>query len=111
MKRNLALAGLTTCALLLGWSNSASALDRRVTIINNTSYDIYEFYASNVGTNRWEENIFGGDVLPSGYSVDINIDDASGYCKFDFRAVFEDGDETISPRVNVCEVGKFTYND
>lgn len=89
----------------------AQAYDRRVNIINNSAYDIREFYASNVGTNSWEEDILGRDILPSGYEVVVNIDDRTGYCKYDFRAVFEDGEVVISEGVNVCEVGEFTYHD
>ena len=48
--------------------------------------------------------------MPSGSSVDINFNDESGYCKFDFKAVFEDGDELVRQNVNVCEVATFTYN-
>lgn len=89
---------------------SAAAEDRRVEIVNNTGYTMVEFYGSNKGTNSWEEDILGQDVLPSGYSVMINFDDRSGYCKFDFRAVFDDGDEVIENNVNVCEIGRFTFN-
>ncbi|WP_372425701.1 hypothetical protein [Salinarimonas chemoclinalis] len=68
-----------------------------------------EFYASNVDRSSWEEDILGMDVLGSGYSVDVDIDDGSGQCLFDFRAVFADGDEVVDSRVNVCEISTFTY--
>lgn len=87
----------------------ASALDRRVTIVNNTGYTIVRFFGSNTGADTWQEDILGDDVLPSGSSVVINFDDASGYCKFDFKAIFEDGDELVKQGVNVCEIGTFTY--
>ncbi|MDP3341202.1 hypothetical protein [Frigidibacter sp.] len=88
----------------------AAALDRRVQIVNNTGYTIVEFYASNTGTSDWQEDILGPDVLPSGSSVMINIDDGTGYCKYDLLAIFDDGDELMKGDVNVCEVGTFTYN-
>lgn len=89
----------------------ATALDRRVTIVNNTSYDIVEFYASNKGSRSWEEDILGRQILPSGSSVVINIDDGSGYCKYDFLAVFDDGEELTKYDNNVCELSVFTYTD
>jgi hypothetical protein len=89
----------------------ASAYDRHVVIVNDTSYTIVEFYASSTGVKSWEEDILGSDVLYSGQQVRINIDDGTGYCKYDFRAVYEDGDVSISKGVNVCEIGRFTYND
>jgi hypothetical protein len=98
-------------AAMLLVSSSANALDRRVTIVNETSYDIVEFYGSQRDAATWEENILGGDILPSGSQVSINFDDGTGYCIFDFRAVFSDGDVLIREGVNVCEIGTFTYND
>lgn len=89
---------------------SAAALDRRVQINNNTDYDIIEFYASNTGTEDWEEDILGDDILPAGDNLIINIDDGSGYCKFDFLAVFEDEDQVVSSGNNVCELSEFTFN-
>ena len=87
----------------------AAALDRRVRIINNTGFTIVEFYGSNTRSDTWEEDILGSDVLPSGSSVVINFDDATGYCMFDFRAVFDDGDVLERGGVNVCETETFTY--
>lgn len=103
-------AGLVLAFLVAGVSNTA-ALDRRVKINNNSSYDIIEFYASNTGTNSWEEDVLGKDILPSGYSVVINIDDGSGYCKYDFLAVFEDGDQVTSSNNNVCELAEFSFTN
>ncbi|WP_375451921.1 hypothetical protein [uncultured Devosia sp.] len=90
--------------------SSAAALDRRVRINNNTDYDIVQFYASNKGTDSWEEDILGEDILPAGNSVLINIDDGSGYCKFDFLAVFEDDDQLVTRDNNVCELTDFNFN-
>lgn len=87
----------------------ASALDRRVRIINDTSVDLYEFYASNVDADTWEEDILGNNILPAGNNVIINIDDGAGYCMFDFRAVFANGREAVDQRVNVCEIESFRY--
>lgn len=98
-------------AMLSATVVTASALDRRVQINNTSSYDIVEFYASNTGTGAWEEDILGADILPSGSSVMINIDDGSGYCKFDFLAVFDDGDEVVSSDNNVCELAQFDFTN
>lgn len=83
--------------------------DRRVNIVNRTGVTMQEFYASSVGQNNWEEDILGANVLPSGRSVVINIDDGTGYCQYDLKAVFADGDEVVKYRVNVCEVSSVTF--
>ena len=67
------------------------------------------FHASRVKVSDWEENILGGDKLKSGTSLVINIDDGSGGCKYDFKAVFADGEEVISEDNNVCELELFTF--
>lgn len=104
------VASLALVFLVAGVAN-ASALDRRVQINNATSYDIVEFYASNTGTTNWEEDILGSDILASGSSVMINIDDGSGFCKYDFLAVFDDGDQVVSANNNVCELAEFDFTN
>ena len=98
-------------ALLALTSSAAVALERKVQINNQTSFTIVEFYASNTGTADWQEDILGSDVLAAGSSVMINIDDGSGYCKFDFLAVFDDGDELVSSDNNVCELDEFNFTN
>lgn len=60
------------------------------------------FYAS-VDTDNWEEDTLGDSVLPAGNAVVMIIDDGSGYCLYDFRAVFADDTEAMQAAVNVCE--------
>lgn len=106
--------GLATAAIvaagLLASTTSATALNRWVKIVNNTGYTMVSFYASHRDATSWEEDILGNGVLRSGYSVDINIDDGSGYCVYDFKAVFDDGDEVEVWGRNVCELATFTFN-
>ncbi len=98
---------LTACVEDTGSSSSA---DRHVTIINNTNSAIREFYGSNAGADTWEEDILGANVLPAGSSVSINFDDGSGYCTFDFKAVFVDGSSLIDSNVDVCTTSSVTFN-
>ena len=85
--------------------------DRRVKIINETKHTMVRFYASNSSRTSWEEDILGQSVLPAGRSVVINIDDGTGACMFDFKAVFDDGDELIRNRVNVCQISEYRYTE
>ena len=109
LKAGLALAVLVaTTALTPGM---ASAEDRRVRIINETRHIIVRFYASNVNASGWEEDILGEDVLQPGQSVTVNIDDGSGYCLYDFKAVFDDGDSLVRQRVDVCKISSYRYTE
>jgi hypothetical protein len=106
------VAPLVLAAVLFAvGASSVAALDRRVRINNYTSYDIIEFYASHRDATSWQEDILGRDILPAGSSVMINIDDGTGYCVFDFRAVFEDGEVLEKFGNNVCELAEFNYTE
>lgn len=90
---------------------AANAENRQVKIINETNSDLNEFYASNVGTTDWEEDILGDEQVPAGGSVTINMDDGSGYCKFDFKGVFVDDSEATVEGIDVCEVGVVRFTE
>ena len=85
-------------------------MNRHVRIHNNTSTTMEKFYASNVGASNYEEDILGSDVIASGDAWNINIDDGTGYCKYDFLAVFDDGSQAKKDNVNVCKVGDFYFD-
>jgi len=85
---------------------AAQAQNRWVTVENVTGVTMREFYASNRDQRTWGNDWFGPSfMLSSGRSIDFNIDDGSGYCIYDLKAVFVDGDEVTSMGFNVCELG------
>jgi hypothetical protein len=89
-------------------ATSSHAADRKVKIVNKSGYAIVKFQGSNVGTSSWEEDILGQDILEHGQSVNINFDDGTGHCKFDFLVTFEDGDEMKEEDIDVCSIGTYT---
>ncbi len=100
--------------VLLALTSTATpsvAEDRRVRIINSTRHTMVRFYASNSSRTDWEEDILGQRVLPAGQSVMINIDDGSGACLFDFKAVFDDGDVLTRSQINVCQISEYRYTE
>ncbi|MES2034428.1 MAG: hypothetical protein V4466_09650 [Pseudomonadota bacterium] len=109
LRAGLAVAIFAGVSLLS--AAQASAEDRRVRIINETRHTIVKFYASNVSAGTWEEDILGRDVLRPGQSVVVNADDGSGYCLYDFKAVFDDGDELVKSRVDVCKIESYRYTE
>lgn len=103
-KQLLAFAAL---GVALATSSAASAAcndgkNRRVTVINDTSYTIVRLYGSNVGEDSWQEDVLGDDVLSPGAKVTVNFDDGTCYCNFDLKAEFNDDTETIRRQFNVC---------
>ena len=87
------------------------AVDRRVRVVNDSTHDIVRFFASNVDGADSQENMLGEDILPAGGSIVLNFEDGSGYCRFRFRAVFEDGLSLLRDSVNICEVGTYRYTN
>jgi hypothetical protein len=101
------LAAATLAAL----GSHAEALDRRVRIVNDSKHAITAFYGTNVSDQDWGDSLLGTDVLKPGNAIVLDFEDNSGYCRFRFRAVFEDGKELLRPSVNVCEVGTYRYTE
>ena len=100
----LALVGLTTIA--------EAQENRYVRIINRSSDSIRYFYASNVDRTVWEEDILGPmRIIAPGHYVDVNIDDHSGHCLFDLKAVLWDGRVATERRFNVCTNSSWTVVD
>ena len=102
------IAPMLAFALLVA-GTAAHAADRRVEIVNKTGMPLTHFYASNSGTSSWEEDILGRDVVADGDSVTININDGTGACKFDFKAVFESGASLEKGGIDVCQISTYTY--
>jgi len=89
----------------------AQTLDRRVRIVNESAHAIVGFYAVMVEEEEWPPSLLGEGMLAAGASVVLDFEDASGFCRYRFRAVFDDGVELVRPSVNVCEVGTYRYTD
>lgn len=102
-------AGLAACSGTGGVpAASGGDFNRVVEIANETNRVVFRFYGSNVSRASWEEDVLGASTIPPGGTFMVNFDDGSGYCEFDFRAVFSDGGEVITNGINVCEVATYT---
>jgi len=104
------MAGSILCVVETTTVPPASALDRQIHLTNNTRMAIVEFYASQVGSERWQEDILGQDFLQPGNSLVVNIDDRTSHCQYDFKAVFDDGTMLIRRDVNVCKLDQYTIS-
>lgn len=108
----------TVLALPIVGFNIQSALAEAVsfTLINRTSRDLLQFYASPPSVSDWEEDILGQGTLPPGESVTITIDDGREDCLYDFKGVLgpaPDGSvgegALIQSAVSVCDGGTYEY--
>ena len=114
---NSKLAWLTFAALALAWPSLASAgcsidsYDRHVLVVNRTTSVMTKLNASIVDTNSWEENILHREILNPGESAIVDIDDCTGYCRYDLRAVFDDDRYATRWNVNVCDMQRWTISE
>ncbi|MEQ1725093.1 MAG: toll/interleukin-1 receptor domain-containing protein [Sphingopyxis sp.] len=83
-------------------SQCTDGRDRHVVVANDTQTTLFRLYGSNVNRTDWEEDVLGSAVLNAGQSINVNWDDGSCECMFDFKAVFSDGTETVRRAFNVC---------
>ena len=102
---------VVAAAMLAGSTMAAVAVDRNVRIHNDTGVEIYRFYSTNSGASKWGNDVMGDATLPPGAAMNLNFDNDYGYCEFDFRAEFSDGDVLQKNGVNVCEIGDYYYTE
>jgi hypothetical protein len=109
--RHLALvAGSILCLLETATGPPASAFERHIEITNNTRMAIVEIQIARVGTDRWEADLLGEDILLPAQSLIVDIEDPKGYCRFDLKTVFDDGATLIRRNVDVCAVERFAIS-
>jgi hypothetical protein len=99
------LLAAAVLVLLGGTGVARDRYDRHVDIVNETGRVIYSFYSTNKGVSHWGRDLLGQNVIQPGQGTRINLDDRTGYCVFDFRAVLDNGRVIERYRVDVCTVG------
>ena len=75
---------------LVGASASAQTGPLDFTLNNGTSEVVVQLFISVPSTNDWEEDILGDQVVGSGDSVQVTIDDGLEDCQYDVKVVFDD---------------------
>lgn len=102
MHRLFAAAALSAALIAPTASAQTDSID--FTLTNNTEHVLTHLYISLPSTNDWEEDIFGAQVLGSGETIEISIDDGLDECVYDIRADFSDGDSIQIGSVDFCEL-------
>jgi len=73
---------LAAVFVLLSYATVEAAV---ILIKNSTGADIYEIYVSDSGSDDWEEDVLGNDVLENGETLRLRI--SGSYRKFDMSTV------------------------
>ena len=83
-------------------AGSSDGNNRAVSFVNNGKESIFYLYWSNIASSNWGADRLGSSTLPAGQSWQTTVDDGSGACRFNFRAVTAGGREIYRNDVNVC---------
>ncbi|WP_333145398.1 MULTISPECIES: hypothetical protein [unclassified Microcoleus] len=103
----------TALALPLSVMTAKSVLAEALgfNIINKTGTNITKFYTNPTGIDSWGEDILGIDILRPGESALITIRNSQNVCTYDIKAVFDDGEEIIKYKVDLCTIENYTFTD
>ena len=86
-------------------ATTARADSKGITVTNNTSYTMTEFYASPTSASAFDTstNLYSGKSLAPGQQATINISDGSENCQYDLMAVLYGATQyAYSYSVNSC---------
>lgn len=93
-------------------STSAMAEDLVFVLKNGTKSVLNNFYASPVGVDKWEDDIFGRQALAPGETIEITIADGRSVCEYDMRFEFQGDDlDTTTDKQNLCELGEYKIHE
>jgi hypothetical protein len=85
--------------------------DRRIIVINNTGKRIVGLYASPIDQKDWTFNMLGSTgPIRAHDKILADIDDGTGYCRYDLKAVDAAGRTAIYMDANVCVALTWTIN-
>lgn len=108
----------TFCAAALGLALAGTAAaqpaaptpapGRAVVLTNATGHTMIQFFASSVERHDWQDDRLG-PVLADGQTRRVVLTRTGDGCRFDFRAVLDDGQALERRSVNVCESPAYTF--
>jgi hypothetical protein len=106
---------MIACLLLGGSAAIAQSRDgenRVVKVVNETSRPIYHLYVSNVDTEYWGADQLGLlETIDPNHYMKFNMDDGTGHCLYDIKAVVSDGKYAVRRHFNVCTGESWTITN
>lgn len=109
--QSLMVATALALPLSVMTAKSVLAESLRFDITNETATNITKFYTNPTGIDDWGEDILGIDILRPGESGTITIRNSQNVCTYDIKAVFDNGEEVIKYKVDLCTVENYTFYD
>lgn len=101
--RTFALATIMAAAPFAAHAgNSRDGENRAIQINNNSDYEVYRIYYGVPGQAYYSRDLLGDDVIGSSSSQEVNVDDGSGRCIYNLKAVTRSGNTFWEKKLNVC---------
>jgi hypothetical protein len=82
---------------------NAFALERWFNVVNNSGSTIVAVRATNIDDNNWSRNLLDGDIIRPGRTLQVEPLRSGGYCRFDIKIEYANGDYQTIWDVNLCE--------
>lgn len=118
----LAVIAALAVAPALGWAQSGEqsrgtrgaqpsndGQNRRVRVHNQTGWTIVSLYAADPARADWRGDLLVPEVLATGDSAVIDIDNGAGTCVYVIRAEFSNGERLERVGVNVCRIADYYF--
>jgi hypothetical protein len=103
------LSGPLFIGVLVFCITQASASDRRFVLVNRGDRTIVQVQASNIGESSYDPiDLLSDEVVRPGESIVVEPDNPQGWCRFDLRITFRNGDSQEVNDVNMCEITALT---
>ena len=101
------MSGALALAAVL--ATGAAAEERQMEIVNETGFEIVEFFSHRKGAEGWGDNMIPDLPIGDMEARILTFAETGGYCLFSFMAVFDDGEALVSDDINICDLPSFTY--
>ncbi|MDP3379655.1 MAG: hypothetical protein Q8S53_14920 [Brevundimonas sp.] len=92
-----------------GAQSSNDGQNRRVRVHNQTGWTIVSLYAADPARTDWRGDLLVPEVLATGDSAVIDVDNGSGTCVYVLRAEFSNGERLERVGVNVCRIADYYF--
>lgn len=92
-----------------GTQSSNDGQNRRVRVHNQTGWTIVSLYAADPARTDWRGDLLAPEVLATGDSAVIDVDNGSGACVYVVRAEFSNGERLERVGINVCRIADYYF--
>jgi len=84
---------------------------RDLNLVNSSRTAVASFFAAHAGTEQWDVDLLSRRGLQPNHFVQLDLDDPTGDCRYDFKLVFTDGTSVIHRNVDICALRIYTLTN